>query len=467
MIGVIYPDEYAVTETFQLLKIPWEWYDSSRDYDAVIADAKALESIPKNLIDLSTDDFFAQVSEMLNCGKHHNHEPTCEIILDRLRKRLQQFAPLVEIPPVPWGYSFIVAVTHDVDVMSTREQSWLSIGYAVYTCLRHGRIADALRIFLAKFGWGADPWNQFDHWMTLEQEMKIRSTFFFVPFKDRPGISSPGIRAVGYKLDRAVIESLLSGGWEIGVHGIDNWTNRAKGDEELRRFKEFGTSRVGTRVHWLLFGEETWKTLDEAGFYYDSTFGYNEDIGFRAGTLQVYRPRASKVLLELPLHIQDSALLGSFCELLSDCGWRRAPCLHLGEEEAKRRCDKIAAYAREYGGVVTVLWHPETIAPPRKWISLFRHLVSEAMESKAWVTRATDAVEWFRMRREARLTCVREGNIVAIRVSSLRFDVDIPLLVARLHVPGDVVESVGGEFVKHRNYVDIKCDKEQIAVVLR
>ncbi|MEA2075074.1 MAG: hypothetical protein U9O85_05010 [Euryarchaeota archaeon] len=37
MTGVIYPDEYAVEEAFQLLKVPWAWYDSSKDYGVVIA----------------------------------------------------------------------------------------------------------------------------------------------------------------------------------------------------------------------------------------------------------------------------------------------------------------------------------------------------------------------------------------------------------------------------------------------
>jgi hypothetical protein len=30
MIGIIYPDKYAVEETFQLLKIPWEWHEPSK-----------------------------------------------------------------------------------------------------------------------------------------------------------------------------------------------------------------------------------------------------------------------------------------------------------------------------------------------------------------------------------------------------------------------------------------------------
>jgi hypothetical protein len=52
-IGVVYQDEYAVEETFQLLKIPWEWYDSSEDYDVVIGRGEDLNFKDVNLIDLS------------------------------------------------------------------------------------------------------------------------------------------------------------------------------------------------------------------------------------------------------------------------------------------------------------------------------------------------------------------------------------------------------------------------------
>ena len=41
---------------------------------------------------------------------------------------------------------------------------------------------------------------------------------------------------------------------------------------------------------------------------YDSTIGYNETVGYRAGTTQPYRPLAASRLLELPLHVMDTAL---------------------------------------------------------------------------------------------------------------------------------------------------------------
>ena len=51
----MYQDKYAVEGTFQLLKIPWEWYEPSEEYEAVIAKHEDLKSkdVNVNLIDLS------------------------------------------------------------------------------------------------------------------------------------------------------------------------------------------------------------------------------------------------------------------------------------------------------------------------------------------------------------------------------------------------------------------------------
>jgi hypothetical protein len=91
-IGVVYQDEYAVEETFQLLKIPWEWYESSKEeeYDVVIGRGEDLNSkdvnFNFNLIDLSEDDIFKKISNLLNQGVMHNREPLCEMYLDELRR---------------------------------------------------------------------------------------------------------------------------------------------------------------------------------------------------------------------------------------------------------------------------------------------------------------------------------------------------------------------------------------------
>ena len=52
--------------------------------------------------------------------------------------------------------------------------------------------------------------------------------------------------------------------------------------------------------------------------HYDSTVGYNETIGYRAGTSQVFKHPDVDHLLELPLHIMDTALFYPSYMNLSD-----------------------------------------------------------------------------------------------------------------------------------------------------
>lgn len=211
MIGVIYPDKYAVEETFQLLKIPWEWYDPSKDYEVVIAKQEDLKSKDVNLIDISEDDIFKKSSDLLNHGISHNREPLCEMYLDELRRKLKQFTTLVEIPPVPWGYSYMVALTHDVDITSVKERSWFSVGYAIYNCFLNRDFIDGVRILMAKTkifkkSFAKDPWNCFEDWMGIENEMGVKSSFYFIPFKDVAGIDAAKIREAKYDLDEGLKE---------------------------------------------------------------------------------------------------------------------------------------------------------------------------------------------------------------------------------------------------------------------
>jgi hypothetical protein len=65
---------------------------------------------------------------------------------------------------------------------------------------------------------------------------------------------------------------------------------------------------VVVRIHWLYFNPRAPSTIEKAGFLYDSTVGYNETIGYRAGTTQIFKHPTVSHLLELPLHIMDTAL---------------------------------------------------------------------------------------------------------------------------------------------------------------
>jgi hypothetical protein len=182
---------------------------------------------------------------------------------------------------------------------------------------------------------------------------------------------------------------LASQGGEVGLHGIDAWLDGSDACAELHQIREItGLRDVGVRMHWLYFDTESPLHLDRAGADYDSTIGYNETVGYRAGTGQAYRPLGATRLLELPLHIMDTALFFPSH-------------LNLSFKEARKRVSAIIENAVEFGGVVTINWHDRSIAPERCWDSFYEDLLSELKGRGAWFANAGEAVSWFRKRRSA------------------------------------------------------------------
>lgn len=317
-------------------------------------------------------------------------------------------APLTEIPPVPDGYRFIACLTHDVDHPAIRRHGFdhTVLGFlaratvgslvkalkgqmAVRTLLKNW-IA-ALKLPLVQLGLAADFWYEFDRYLQLENGR--RSTFFIIPFRGRPGRwargLAPKMRASGYGVADigGKVRSLMSHGSEIGLHGIDAWASGVSARMELEAIRQVAEVRnTGVRMHWLYFDQQSPVVLDSAGADYDSTIGYNETVGYRIGTTQVYRPLGTARLLELPLHIMDTALF--------------FPChLNLSYTEARKRVATIIENATEFGGVITVNWHDRSIAPERCWDDFYVGLLDELKRGGAWFATAGEAVAWFRKRR--------------------------------------------------------------------
>ena len=132
---------------------------------------------------------------------------------------------------------------------------------------------------------------------TWNWKRAFRSTFFVIPFKDRPGKNShgpaPRFRAARYGAQDIAdaIQKLLAAGCEVGLHGIDAWLDSSRGREELDEIRRLtGVSEIGVRMHWLYYDQQSPVALEKAGAAYDSTIGYNETVGYRAGTTQAYKP---------------------------------------------------------------------------------------------------------------------------------------------------------------------------------
>jgi len=388
-------------------------------------------------------DLFEEVRLLLSAGQplEHAHIPTLEIHISMLRDWiLGAGIPLIEIPPAPGHHSFAVCLTHDIDFVGIRNHRfdhsmWGFVYRATLGALRNfyrGRLSLA-RLFRSWLsvaslpfvyaGWAKDFWEPFEWY--LEVEKGLPATYFLIPFKRQPGEKVPGPhasrRATAYDVNDLPhwTAVLLQKGCELGVHGIDCWHSAEKGRGELAAVAAVtGKSSIGTRVHWLLRDASTPSVLERAGYVYESTCGYNETIGYRAGTSQVFRPLGAQKLLELPLHIQDGALF--FPQRLD-----------LSEPEAEQRCQTLIDNASRFGGVLTLLWHDRSHGPERFWGDFYIKLVQSLKSRDVWFGTGEQVVSWFQKRRGVRFEGL--GTADGVRVIPCREE-DTALPPLRLRV---------------------------------
>jgi len=235
-------------------------------------------------------------------------------------------------------------------------------------------------------------------------------------------------RATRYDIDDIsdVARKLSREGFEIGLHGIDAWHSAKSAQTEVNRIAEvIGKHNIGNRIHWLCFNGESPRMLESAGISYDSSLGYNETVGFRNGTTQVFRLLGAKTLLELPLHLQDVALLG-----------RGA--MNLSVQQGWRVCTMLFDHLLTHGGVVTLLWHMRSLAPERLWDDFYIKLLEEIRIRKGWAGTASKVVNWFVMRRKFVFEKISWNNEVLKMDVSGQLDFAVPSLRVRVYFPREI-----------------------------
>jgi hypothetical protein len=393
-------------------------------------------------------DLFSEIRTLLTSGQPVANAslPSLDFHIALLRDLITDSGvTLAEIPPVPDGYQFTACLTHDVDHPAVRQHKWdhTMFGFlyrAVFDSLRKtlsGQMslrdlfrnwAAALKLPFVHLGLAKDFWRDFDD-RYLELEKGLRSTFFVIPFNNKPGNKSsgpaPSIRAARYGAQDIAdaIHKLTAAGCEVGLHGIDAWIDSSRGRQELDEIRRVtGTSEVGVRMHWLYYDEQSPVALEQAGAAYDSTFGYNETVGYRAGTAQIYKPLNVDHLLELPLHIMDTALF-------------YPSHLGLSQQRAKSLVRPMLDNAVHFGGTLTINWHDRSLAPERLWGEFYSDLVQDLKSRGGWFSTASQATAWFRKRRSAEFeTDSGAPGGVRVHVAVDQRD-NLPALRLRIHMP--------------------------------
>lgn len=172
--------------------------------------------------------------------------------------------------------------------------------------------------------------------------------------------SPPGPNDSGYdprhsKVRRAVrwLDEL---GAESGIHpGYNTFQSPEKLRREVAILREtLGDRPLGGRQHYLRWSPDSWIDWENCGLKYDSSVGFADHIGFRAGTAIPYQPwlfplNRQADIIEIPLLVMDRTLL----EYMS-----------LSKGQAIHNVNQMIERCRRVGGVFTILWHNDAFLNP-------------------------------------------------------------------------------------------------------
>jgi hypothetical protein len=325
-----------------------------------------------------------------------------------LRDRRAELRDSAALEPLwPRGKRFAVCLTHDVDVISPRSTAGQVLRHAAAGLDRGSmeggplrfarppvRAARALRRGISR---SPSTVSTLELSAELDRRYDGTASFFFTVPAGRDGsrydctysfadtCTFRGARTTVADVAR----TLAHEGFDVGLHGSYYSAIRPGmlAAERAALARHTGIVATTTRQHFLHWSiRETPQLQHAAGFVADSTLGFNRTIGFRASTTLPFRhfdvaaDRALE-LLEVPLAIEDSALLGKI---------GAAGDLERAQELVRALVDEVV----EVGGALTLLWHPDKLLRP-DWRALYEWVLEYVAERNGWLTSLAGLERWW------------------------------------------------------------------------
>jgi hypothetical protein len=306
----------------------------------------------------------ARVEERDGPRDEHGRFRAASSCLDPLHPPLERLRRELGVEPPRWnGARFAVALTHDVD----SPWRWTRVGFRgaasrLKQSVLHARLGPAVReaTSLATAPLhrlrGSDPNWRFEEIVAEERRRGASGSTFFV----LGGHHDPHDGAAPERYEELrprLVETLRAVGAEVGLHG--SYTAAADPQvlaEEKAALEALAGTLEGHRYHYLRGDpHRNLAPLARLGLRYDTTLGFPDAVGFRAGIAQPFRPwdfeREEPLdLLEIPLAVMDATLA-------------EERYLGLSAKRAEPQLMRLLDWAAEHGGGFAVLWHPDRFDP--------------------------------------------------------------------------------------------------------
>ena len=345
----------------------------------------AVERLERPEGDDLADAFFhlARLEEIGGPRDEHGRFRAAWSVLDPLDPPLERLRARLGVEPKRWnGARFGVALTYDVDT----PWRWTSIGLRGAAArakddLLHGRVRGAVRegvgLALAPVHrvLGTDPNWRFREIVDRSRRRGATGCTFFVLAAHRD--PHDGAAPETYeRLRRRLVDELAEGGAEIGLHGSYTAADDpTQVERELRVLRGLGARVTGQRYHYLRVDpHRNLRDVEHADLRYDTTLGFPDALGFRAGLARPFRPW--DVDRDAPMHLVEVPLAAMDVTLAE----RRY--LGLSARRAWPHLERLLDWAAANGAAFALLWHPDRFDRPTAagWDRLYDRVLDAIRE---------------------------------------------------------------------------------------
>lgn len=241
----------------------------------------------------------------------------------------------------------------------------------------------------------------FNEIIDSEKKYGFKSTFFFASVNSYEKWGNQ--KDVSYTISnpnfKEIFKVIKNNDFDIGLHASYNAYKKLDNFkyEKIKLEKISNTKVKGLRHHYWHLGKNPSNTLTFhglAGFEYDSSLAFNEEIGFRRNIALPYYPYDLIVgkknsCMQLPVFCMDGSLFGP----------------NHNDVESSRKLESYVKIIKKTGGIGVIDWHVRTSFPKNEtfyqwgklYLSFLEYLFSDP---DIWVTSLVEINNWLRERED-------------------------------------------------------------------
>lgn len=299
-------------------------------------------------------------------------------LFDELEKIIARFFPKLTFGG---GQKPVIELSHDVDYIEKTVQIRLKQsafnGYNTLKAITNPSKFFRLLWKTLLFLWTNPSYWCFEYWQEIEKSYNTRSIFYFFVKTDKQNLMSwlmdPSYDITAKRRLQKKINQLIEEGFEIGLHGS---YFSATDDFQISKEKEILEKNINHEVtkirqHWLRYQERITPVLHNRYFKFDSTLGWNDQIGFRSGCAGRYRPydhqnQKGFDFMVTPQIIMDSTIF--------DYGTNHE------EKVTAKALSMIINLQRFKKPHVSISWHQRVSSTDYKWNILYEKILEDVRE---------------------------------------------------------------------------------------